>query len=877
MLKRLKIGTRIGGGFALGLAILTALGITAYRTTTNLIANSREESRAYQVLGQLNELEMQLANAETGQRGYILTGRPSYLTPYDNALDVIDQNYKALQALTTDNPNHQRRLDTLEPLIEARLNRLREGLRLRDTQGFAAAQAFILSDEGRRLMQQIRNLTAEMKTEEQALLLQRSEKSQIAAQQTLETIAYGVPAAFIVLSLVGFWLSRNISQPLRQLSDTAERIADGDLSVTLTDTDGQDETGVLTRTFNQMVRNLRDTIQANENQRWLKSNLADLSQSLQGQRDLESIAHLVLIKLAPLVEAQQGVFYQLDKAADPPILKLLSSYAYQERKHLANQFRLGEGLVGQCALEKQRILLTEVPGDYIRISSGLGEAPPLNILVVPILFEAEVQGVLELASFHRFTDLQLTLVEETSTLTGVMFNAIAAYLQTQDLLQESQALTEELRHRQEELMQSNQLLEERTQSLQESEFLLQQQQEELQQSNEELQQLNEELEEKAELLEVQKQQVERKNQEIEGARQELEEQARQLAQSSKYKSEFLANMSHELRTPLNSLLILAKLLSDNGEGNLTDKQVEYSRTIHSAGVDLLSLINDILDLAKIESGTMSISLEPVSLAALGADLSRGFRPIASSKGLDFEIVLDDALPKAITTDPKRLQQILKNLLSNALKFTEQGGVTVRIHRSGGDRIAFSVSDTGIGIPLDKQQVIFEAFQQADGTTSRRYGGTGLGLSISLELARLLGGSITLISQPGEGSTFTLQLPEQYQPTEGAEFVPTLANASVVSPAPLHFEATSPASAPMPMRSLSPLSDLEDDRNTLQPGDRVLLVIEDDISFAQILLEMARRYGFKVLIAPQGQVGLDLAQHFLPDAITLDLHLPDMEG
>ncbi|HEY9762547.1 MAG TPA: response regulator [Trichocoleus sp.] len=877
MLKRLKIGTRIGGGFALGLAILTALGIAAYRTTQNLIENSRQERNTYQVLGQLNGLELALANAETGQRGYLLTGRPGYLEPYDNSIAVIDRNYEALQELTADNPDQQRQLDQLGSLIESRLGRLREGIRLRDTQGFAAAQTFVLSDQGRRLMDQIRTLMAEIKAEEEAALQQRSTRSQIAAQQTLETISYGIPAAFVVLSLVGFWLSRNISRPLRELSSTAQQIAEGNLSVTLTDTDGQDETGVLTRTFNQMVKNLRETIEANENQRWLKSNLADLSQSLQGQRDLEAVAQLVLTKLASLLAAQQGVFYQLDNTANPPTLKLLSSYAYQERKHLSNEFRLGEGLVGQCALEKQRILLTEVPGDYIRIRSGLGEAPPLNILVVPILFEAEVQGVLELASFQRFTELQLTLVEETSSLTGVMLNAIASYLQTQDLLQASQALTDELRHRQEELMQSNQLLEDRTQSLQESEFLLQQQQEELQQSNEELQQLNEELEEKAELLEVQKQQVERKNQEIERARQELEEQANELAQSSRYKSEFLANMSHELRTPLNSLLILAKLLSDNTEGNLTDKQIEYSRTIHSAGGDLLSLINDILDLAKIESGTMSVAFEPVSLTALGTHLERNFSPIASSKGLTFDVMLDSALPENVITDLKRLQQILKNLIANALKFTDKGNVTVQIYRAGRDRIAFSIRDTGIGIPLDKQQVIFEAFQQADGTTSRRYGGTGLGLSISLELARLLGGSITLASQPGQGSTFTLQLPEHYEPATGTDAPPQVNFSPVAAPVPPRLEPVAPAVAPVPMRSLTILSGLEDDRADLQPGDQVLLVIEDDLSFAQILLEMARRHGFKVLAASQGQVGLELAQHFLPDAITLDMHLPDMEG
>lgn len=893
MVERFKIGTRIGAGFALGLAILTVLGIVSYRTTLNLIDNSREEKESYQVLGYLNELESELANAETGQRGYLIAGEPRYLEPYDAALMAIDDKYRALQQLTTDDPVFQSRLATLNPLIEARLMRLREAIRLRDTEGFAAAQEFVLTDQGRQLMDEIRDLLAEMRQQEQDLLERRTTEAQVAAQQTVNTIAFGIPASFVILSLVGWGLSRNISIPLRKLSATAEQIADGNLAIALPNTTAQDETGILTRTFNQMVVNLRETIQANENQRWLKSNLADLSQQLQGQRSLENLARLVLNFTAPLVDVHQGVFYLLDTDNEPARLKLLSSYAYQERKHLSNEFQLGEGLVGQCALEKQRILLADVPGDYIRIRSGLGEAPPLNIVVLPILFEQEVKGVLELASLQPFEPLHITFLEEASDVVGVIINAIAASLQTQTLLEQSQILTEELRHQQEELLQSNQLLEERTQSLQESELVLQQQQEELQQSNEELQQLNEELEEKAELLESQKQQVEQKNQEIEQARRELEEKARQLAQSSKYKSEFLANMSHELRTPLNSLLILAKLLSDNGDGNLTNKQVEYSQTIYSAGVDLLALINDILDMAKIESGTMQVSIEPLALTAIQAELERTFQPIASSKGLQFEIRLEDPLPTTISTDPRRLQQILKNLLSNAIKFTEKGSVMTRIYRVDTNQMAFAVSDTGIGIPPEKQRTIFGAFQQADGTTSRKYGGTGLGLSISLQLAHLLGGAIELRSQPEQGSTFTLYLPEQYtapstevEPLRVSEPRPHYPSAaSEVSLLPVPASVT-PQDTSSAATSLPPLpANLEDDRDRLQSSpaqpqetvDRVLLVIEDDPRFARILLDMARRQGFKVLVALQGQAGLEMARQYAPNAITLDLQLPDMKG
>lgn len=876
MLNRYKIGTRIGGGFALGLAILTAIGIISYRATKALIDNAQQERHTYEVLSQLAELELQLVSAETGQRGYIITGQPRYLEPYDNALGTIDRAYNHLQTLISDNPDQRRRADALQPLLEGRMNRLQEGIRLRDSQGFSAAQDFTLSNEGQQLMEQIRSITNDMKQDEENLLRQRSEQVQAATQQTLNTIVLGIPLAFILLSLVGLWLSRNISAPLRRLSHIAERIAAGDLSATLTDSNTHDETGVLTRTFNTMIVNLRETIKTNQEQRWLKSSQVELSHQLQGERNVEAIARLVLSYLAEVLFVHQGVFYVLDETNDPPLLKLLNSYAYQERKHIANQFRLGEGLVGQCALEKKRILLTNVPDDYIRIHSGLGETAPRHLVVVPLLFETQVNGVIELATLQPFTELQLAFLDDVSRVIGVMLNAIASYNTTQTLLEESQALAQELRMRQEDLLHSNQILEEQAQSLRESELLLQQQQEELQQSNEELQQLNEELEEKAELLESQKQQVERKNLEIEQARRELEDKAEQLALSSRYKSEFLSNMSHELRTPLNSLLILAKLLSENTNGNLTQKQVEYSQTIYSAGNDLLALINDILDLAKIESGTMAVDLQLVSFIDLQLDLDRTFREIALSKGLEFTIDLQNSLPAHLTTDPKRLLQILKNLLSNAFKFTEQGSVTLRISPEETGMIAFAVHDTGIGIPADKQHIIFEAFQQADGTTSRKYGGTGLGLSISMELSRLLKGRITLVSQPGQGSTFTLHLPEHYDALKQENPpVQPVAFPAVSAPPPRPDEAIAPPSAPLVAPPLP--AGLEDDRANLQPGDPILLLIEDDSNFARIVLDMARGQGFKVLIALQGRAGLALAQQFMPHAITLDIHLPDMEG
>ncbi|QLE55036.1 response regulator [Nostoc sp. TCL26-01] len=863
MLNRLKIGSKIGAGFALSLVILSAISLIAHKSTQELIAASHKEKHTYQVLSQLENLNAQLAKAETGQRGYIITGEQRYLEPYQVATQAVNIKVKELQSLTIDNPKQQRFLNQLQLLINERIAIMQTVIDLRQSQGFEAAQQSILTDRGRAVMMQIENINQQMNAEELRLLEQRTAIARAATNSTLGSITYSIPIVAFTLVVIGFLLSRHISTPLRNISRAAEKMSDGDLSVSLPKSDRLDEIGVLTRIFNQMVVNLRVTTQKNEEQNWLKSNLAEFTQILQGQRQIENLSSLVLSKLTPLVEAQQSVFYLMDKTDDECILKLVSSYAYHERRHLANRFRLGEGLVGQCALEKQRILLTEVPSDYIRISSGLGSALPINIIVLPIIFETEVTAVLEVASLYRFNELHLTFLEQFCEMLGVFLNNIAANTKTQKLLDESLVLATELRD-------SNQLLEQQTQKLEKSQLLLTQQQQELQQSNEELQQLNEELEEKAELLAAQNQEVAHKNQEIEQARQSLEEKAAQLSLSSKYKSEFLANMSHELRTPLNSLLILAKLMADNPAGNLTSKQVEYSQTIYSAGTELLELINDILDLAKIESGNLSIELEPINLAELCKYLEQSFREVAQNKGLNFNVELEHNLPSTILSDRQRLQQILKNLLANAFKFTEQGGVSLKIAvaeaNSPQQMITFAVSDTGIGIPNDKQQIIFEAFQQVDGTISRRYGGTGLGLSISRELAKMLGGRLALVSQLEKGSTFTLYLPPTYAGNESSISQPLSLSRYQRSPIP---------SESLPLIAAS--QTITDDREGIQPEDCTLLIIDDDEKFARILQDMARQKGFKVIVATSSKQGLALAQKHQPDAITLDIHLPDMDG
>jgi signal transduction histidine kinase/CheY-like chemotaxis protein/HAMP domain-containing protein len=673
-------------------------------------------------------------------------------------------------------------------------------------------------------------------------------------------------------------LAAHLTTQVRAIAEVATAVTKGDLTRSIM-VQAQGEVAALKDNINEMIRNLKDTTLKNTDQDWLKTNLAKFSRMLQGHRDLVTVSRLVLSELAPLVSAQLGVCYGQTTRGNETSLELLASYAHKATQNLPRTLRIGEGLLGQCAYERKRILLTDVPPDYVRVSSVLGYSTPLSIIILPVLFEGEVKAVIELASFRSFSEIHLSFLDQLAETLGIVFNTIEASMRTEDLLKQSQSLTGELQSQQEALKKTNDQLEQQAQDLQNSEALLKRQQEELQLTNEQLQ-------EKARLLSEQMAQVELKNREVEQAKAALEEKAEQLVLSSRYKSEFLANMSHELRTPLNSLLILAKMLADNPSHNLLPKQVEYAQTIHSAGTDLLSLINDILDLAKIESGTVTLDISAEHFSELRDYVDRTFRQLAQDKGLDFSIALDPALPLAVQTDAKRLQQILKNLLSNAIKFTRQGHVSLSIkpatsgwstdhaRLNAADRVVmFAVEDTGIGIAPNKQKLIFEAFQQADGTTSRVYGGTGLGLSISRELTRLLGGEIKVESASGRGSTFTLFLPVGYSQTGAEEAQPVVVETPLIEipeearPGYRWFTELSPRS----------LSSAGDDRGYIAPGDRVVLIVEDDAKFATVLLELVRENGFKGVVAQDGGTAIAMAKEFMPDAITLDLRLPDVDG
>jgi HAMP domain-containing protein/signal transduction histidine kinase/DNA-binding response OmpR family regulator len=643
-------------------------------------------------------------------------------------------------------------------------------------------------------------------------------------------------------------LAANLTTQVRAIAEVATAVTKGDLTRSIK-VEALGEVAALKDNINEMIRNLKDTTLKNSEQDWLKTNLAKFSRMLQGQKDRLTVGRLILSELAPVVSAQHAVFYTLDSSEEQPRLTLLASYAYEEPNAVGKTLALGQGLIGQCGLEKQKILLTNVPAGYTRISSGLGSAPPQNIIVLPVIFEGQVKAVLELASFERFNPTHQAFLDQLTESIGIVLNTIEANMRTEDLLEQSQSLAKELQSRQEELQETNAALQE-----------------------------------KAQLLAHQNVEVERKNQEVEQARQALEEKAEQLALTSKYKSEFLANMSHELRTPLNSLLILSDQLSKNLDGNLNVKQMEYSKTIHSSGNDLLMLINDILDLSKIESGTVIVDVGELRFSDLQNYVERTFRHVAETKGVAFTIDLSPSLPKSCLTDAKRLQQVIKNLLSNAFKFTHQGSVALTIDtaREGWNPenenlnyassvLAISVSDTGIGISLDKQHIIFEAFQQADGSTSRKYGGTGLGLAISREIARLLGGAIGLISSPGQGSIFTLYLPQNYSPVKPIR----KAASTEMPPAVLALARRSESQAADD--AASPLDQVGDDRDRIHPGDQVLLIVDNDVSFSKLLLDAAREKGFKGLVTSLGASALALARDHRPSAITLDICLPDIDG
>ena len=832
-----------------------------------------------------------LIDQETGERGFIITGKEHFLDPYFSGIQDYEKHLIELKqhlAGDTEGLALLHRIDRLEedwkrlaanPEIAARTEMNRSTTSMEDV------ITLVKKRTGKAIMDTLRKELHEFIKTERELIKVRRKTSEDAAAQTKNITIFSALAALILGLLIALHSIRSVMRAVggepANIAAMAKRVSKGDFGI-LRERQSRAARGILASLL-QMVEAWKEKSDEVEAQLWLKTESTRITGLFQRTHNQQALIETVITELATSIKAGHGAVYLLqknDNKGHRSRFALMGSYACQEHGHVTKQFRLGEGLMGQCALEKKTILLTQAPADYIQISSGLGKQTPHNILIQPIVDKNKVWGVLELASFHEFTPLQQELLRHVTDDLGLVITALMSHQRTEELLEASQLQAEELQSQQEELKAANEELEDHAKKLRCSE-------EELQQQGEELRVINEELQEKTQYLERQKREIENKNSTIEEANKALEIKAEELTLTSRYKSEFLANMSHELRTPLNSLLILAKTLAGNEDGNLTNDQTESACIIHSSGIELLELINGILDLAKVEAGKMDVHIDEITIEELISNIYTQFNPLAKEKRLEFKVEITQESPVTLKTDIQKIRQILKNLLSNAFKFTHQGSITLQVHPAAMETrfhknnlkpattLAFSVIDTGIGIPEDKQDLIFGAFQQADGSTSRSYGGTGLGLNISRELAQLLGGEIKLQSQTDKGATFTL-----YLPIAGYEDPLEKEPASVgepVMPSPFLQINIDPAASGPGGKELSAREYLPDDRREIAKEDKSLLVVEDDTRFARILMEIAKESGYKCLVAEDGQGGIELACRYRPSAIILDLGLPDISG
>jgi signal transduction histidine kinase/CheY-like chemotaxis protein/CHASE3 domain sensor protein len=789
-------------GLAAALAFFFISGTVAYRDTRTLRDDNQQIVHSHAVITSLDALLSTAQDAETGQRGYVLTGDEKYLAPYKNALAEIGPDIEAITTLTQDNPTQQARIPSLRRHIDAKLAELKETVDLRRAKGQEAALAVVTTDRGKLEMDAIRAQLKIMQQEEVRLREVRLAEMASAYQTAwISGIMSGLLG--VALTLIGGYLVR--------------------------------------RAAKSRVR-----------QQWLQSGQVGLSNALLGDQSAEQLGDSVLAFLATYLGAQAGALF----AGDGSQFRRAAVLGVPDDAQVPARFSLKEGLLGQVAANGRPMIVHDVPEGYLTIGSALGRNKPRHLIISPVHADEAVNGVVELGFFHPIEDAYLDLLRQASDAIGVSLRSARYRAELQDLLEATQRQSEELHVQSEELRVSNEELEEQGRALKESQVRLENQQAELEHTNTQL-------EEQAQQLEAQRDDLARFSAAV-------ELKARELEQASRYKSDFLANMSHELRTPLNSLLILSKLLGDNPGGNLTDEQVKFAHTIQSSGNDLLTLINDVLDLSKIEAGHLQIRPETVSLQRMKAELTQLFQPVAAERKLQLVIALEPGCPEAITTDRQRLEQVLKNLLSNAFKFTEAGAVKLIVQRVGADRIAFAVMDSGIGIAQDQQEGVFEAFRQADGTISRKYGGTGLGLSISRELARLLGGAIALVSTPGKGSTFTITIPLVYDPGMVApredRAPPAAAASAAATPSPS-----------VPARPATLPQNVDDDRDHLTTSRRILLIIEDDAVFAGIVRDLARAMGFQCILAATAEEALRLARQFKPSAVVLDVGLPDQSG
>jgi CheY-like chemotaxis protein/CHASE3 domain sensor protein len=809
---------RTFAGFAAAIVTVALIAFFGYRSLDNQAESSALTDHTLNIIQRVNALLSSLKDAETGQRGYLLTDREDYLEPYNIARAAIPGELQELRRLTVTSPRQQELLGQAEQYVQEKLGELQQALELARAGNREGARDLMLTDRGKLAMDRVRDVIAQFLEQDRQVLAGRREAERQATQLTLAVTAGGAAILFVLIIAAGLLTSRDF----------------------------------LTQ----------------QTEGWLQAGQTGLSERMQGEQALETLGENVLNFLARYLDAQVGAIYIYELGGQ---LRRFGGFALPPGKGAGVEvLRPGDGLAGQAVKENRVVTVDDVPGDYLPVVSAVGQAKPGRLLIAPASDSGVVQAVIELGFFRALAPSDLELLRRTRESIGIAVRSSKDRTRLMELLEETQRQSEELQTQQEELRVANEELSEQGHVLKESQARLEAQQAELEQTNSQL-------EEQASILESQRDELQR-------AQGTLAERAAELTRSNQYKSEFLANMSHELRTPLNSSLILAKLLADNKPGTLNEEQVKFAQTIFGAGNDLLALINDILDLSKIEAGKVEVQPESVGIARAVETLARTFEPQARERGLTFNFTVDPGTPERIETDPQRLGQILKNLLSNAFKFTERGAIAVRVSTTPAGQVAFAVQDSGIGIPSEQQEIIFEAFRQADGSTHRKYGGTGLGLSISRDLARLLGGDVTVQSEPGKGSIFTLRLPLRYV---GPVVVERAAQAGIVATPGLLQPEPPPSAVAPSLTSYSPPSPaspaglgpapIEDDRTRLMADSRVILLVEDDARFAAILRDLARELGFQCVATDMAADALAAAQRFKIHAIILDMNLPDRPG
>jgi len=846
----MKIATRLGCAFLISLFAIVLLACYSHSNVERINEARKWVEHTGKVILETERMESALKELESRTRGYVASGDERYLDGTVELKERIRRSYDQLKISTNDNPTQQQNLARVSPLLGRRVQQM-ERLTEARKQGVGEAIKFMrLPEKGTQW--EWMSYMDKIKAEEDRLLKIRTDTATKSIEETEQLVVLLAAGAMLLVGCIGAYMIVGLTKSLAVLIDGTQRVSGGDLNFRLPITT-KDEVAVLGRAFNSMIDRLRAYADSQKALDWHRSNLNKFAIVLQGKRDPRDAGAVFLSELVPLLEAHQAALYVVD-GEDEDVLKLVATYGGEPLDKVQKIFRFGEGLVGQSARDKNKMILHEVDAESFIVKSALAQSKPFEIVIVPIVFEGGVKGVVEIASLNEFTSGHQEFLDELCTWVGATLNSIDASAQVDRLLDEAQMMNEEL----------------------------QAQQEELESQQDELRSTNEELEEKADVLDLQNQEISDKNIELEQMQISLEAKNNELTLASRYKSEFLANMSHDLRTPLNSLLIFSELLGENEEKNLEEFQVEYAKNIHSAGKTLLSLIDDVLDLSKIESGTVVLDMTDVMLTDITSEMQRNFEKSAEAKGLQFVIKVTEAVPAIMRTDYRRLSQLLTNLLANAFKFTESGSVQLLldcVEITGGadghqtnSYISFKVIDTGIGIEKDKQELVFEAFRQADSSVKRKYGGTGLGLAICRQLSELLGGFIELKSAFGEGCTFTVVLPVTYEGRR--ERITAAPRLETPVKTMRSLERTIESTRDLRMMTSG---NIEDDRRSIEPDDRVLLMIEDDPAFAKTLLDLARKHKFKGVVAMSGFDGLELARKLVPDGITLDLNLPDMQG